>query len=396
MRQLTANEQKNVQALVNMGIEHTLVQITSTGYRKGILDATAPMREYFLEHGVHDYSKQLQGEGHKVPFPTYIYNENAHYKTSTSLYRPMTKKGDPRLWIYNIKAHCQPDDIIALISYDDNLHAINISSVDIQKALNSPLANPLNELLKNISSELGATARELFGLIQSLSGEWRKSEILADTGIGRTVESLLGIPMNSSRNPDYKGIELKSFREKRPNIRKNLFSKVPDWDISRLKSGAEIVKEYGYMSNGIRSYRNTLCCHKVTAQGIGLTLYQLDKLLAIEELEQRCASLVKLNDVAVWRLDGLHNALLTKHKETFWIEVESKKEDGNEYFRFSKIEHTRNPIVSQFDLLLDQGLITVDLLLGRSKRHGDTYSFKIAKQASPLLFPDCTVTKLPM
>lgn len=36
----------------------------------------------------------------------------------------------------------------------------------------------------------------------------------ADTAIGRTLETLLGININSSKQPDYKGIELKAFRDK--------------------------------------------------------------------------------------------------------------------------------------------------------------------------------------
>lgn len=394
MRQLTAAEQRNIRELINRGIEHTLVQITATGYKKNIMDATAPMREYFIEHDVHDYNQQQQGREHKAIKETTFYDSCRSYKTQTSLYRPVTKMGDPRIWVYGLISHCKPNDILTFIWYNDAMHVFNLSALDIRKTLNSCCNTPLKDLLESIARNVSSTAKELLGLIQGLSKEWRKSEILADTGIGRTVESLLGIPMNSSKEPDYYGIELKSYREKRPNIRKNLFSRVPDWDISKLKNGASIVQKYGYMSDGIRSLRNTLRCHKISSQGIGLTLYELEKLLAIEEKSKCGDCFVKLDDVAVWRLSSLHKALLTKHRETFWIEVESKYEDGHEYFRFSKIEHTRNPIVSQFDLLLDQGSISVDLLLGRPKDRGDTYSFKITKKAAPLLFPDCSLITL--
>ena len=84
----------------------------------------------------------------------------------------------------------------------------------------------------------------------------------------------------------------------------------------------------------------------------------------------------------------LHNRLLTKHHETFWIEVENVINDGKEYFRYKEIEHTKNPNVGQFDVLLEQNLITVDLLLCRPSGHGDTYSFKIKKKGMPLLFPE--------
>ena len=56
-----------------------------------------------------------------------------------------------------------------------------------------------------------------------------------DTGIGMTVESELGIVANSSRSPDFKGIELKSTRVGQKLSQKNrstLFSCVPDWSLS--------------------------------------------------------------------------------------------------------------------------------------------------------------------
>ena len=54
----------------------------------------------------------------------------------------------------------------------------------------------------------------------------------------------------------------------------------------------------------------------------------------------------------------------------------------------------------QFDILLEQSMITVDLLLGRPKvdletgkpkKGGDAVSFKIKKSAAGLLFPDSTI-----
>lgn len=101
------------------------------------------------------------------------------------------------------------------------------------------------------------------------------------------------------------------------------------------------------------------------------------------------------------RRQTLHKCLLLKHHETFWIEVDSRiNEFGKEQFRFNKIEHTRNPIVSQFDVLLEQSMITVDLLLGRpkvdiisgkKKKGEDAVSFKIKKSAAGLLFPNSVI-----
>ena len=55
MREFTPLELKNQQYLVNLGISFTQVQITETGLKKSILDATAPMRVYFKENDIHGF-----------------------------------------------------------------------------------------------------------------------------------------------------------------------------------------------------------------------------------------------------------------------------------------------------------------------------------------------------
>lgn len=108
----------------------------------------------------------------------------------------------------------------------------------------------------------------------------------------------------------------------------------------------------------------------------------------VDELLELQAERRKVEDIAAWRLVKLHQRLQIKHHETFWIEVENEMNNGKEYFRYKQIEHTKNPNVGQFDVLLEQNIITVDLLLGRPSGHGDTYSFKIKKKGMPLLFPE--------
>lgn len=39
--------------------------------------------------------------------------------------------------------------------------------------------------------------------------------------------------MNSDKTPDYKGIELKSHRDKRSSKKNVLFTQTPDWGISK-------------------------------------------------------------------------------------------------------------------------------------------------------------------
>jgi MvaI/BcnI restriction endonuclease family len=94
--------------------------------------------------------------------------------------------------------------------------------------------------------------------------------------------------------------------------------------------------------------------------------------------------------VVQWSLKLLHERLLTKHRETFWISASSIKSNGREFFQFERVRHTKNPSVVQFDELLGSGGITLDHLiksLGTSGAKEKEPLFKIAKDQADLLFP---------
>lgn len=399
MRPYNAFETENIKYLVDKQVEFATIQITETGLKKSILDATAPVRAYFKEKGVHDYDLQLQGPEHKHIIDTFILTEFSNYPTKTSLYRPVTKKGDPRLWVNKVKGveFLHPDDIFALIAYKGLLYTVNLSTVNIPKVCHSTIDTPLKDLISEIFKSKTSVSDELLCLIKDKMTDWMPAEILADTGIGRTVEKMLGIEMNASKAPDYKGIELKSHREA-SKVRNTLFTQSPEWEISKLKSGRAIVDKYGYIPDGYdhKSLHVTLSANRPNPQGLGLLVQpQIGRLEADEFslLKLEDGSFRKIDEVAAWHLIKLHERLLTKHRETFWIDAETEVKNGKEYFRCTEILHTKNPIPSQFDVLLDQGQITVDFLLCR-RSGGDTYSFKIKSAARSLLFPESDIYNL--
>ncbi len=394
MRPYSDFECENVKFLVDLQIEFTTIQITETGLKKSILDATHPVRNYLKEKGIHDYNLQLQGTDHKKIISTYVLTESSCYQTQTSLYRPITKKGDPRLWVNKIKGieFFHANDIFAIIAYDERLYVINLTTTNISKAYNSIVITPLKDFIAKLTTIKNKVSDELLGLIKDRMTDWVPAEVNADTGVGRTIETVLGIPMNASKAPDYKGIEIKSHREE-TKVRGTLFTQAPDWSISRYKSGKQIVDAYGYIPQGdtIKTLRVTLTAHRPNPQKLGLFLNDGEEILEVDEFclqPTTTGTFLKIQDVAAWKLQILHERLLTKHHETFWIDVQTKREGGKEYFKCSTIEHTMNPLVHQFDILLNLGSITVDLLLCRPKGRGDTYSFKIKKKDLPLLFPE--------
>lgn len=181
-----------------------------------------------------------------------------------------------------------------------------------------------------------------------------------------------------------------SYRDKREN-RKNLFAQVPDWNLSNFKSSAEILNAFGY--NRGHNFKLYCTVSSLVRNSQGLKLRMDSKINQLLENSDKQA----IGDFVVWQLDTLHNRLLEKHNETFWIAADSVFIDGKEHFQYKKAEHTKKPIVTQFDILLDQGIITLDHLIKR-KPTGSVVEkgpiFKIKPNALDLLFPPSNIYKL--
>ncbi|MEX0662697.1 MAG: MvaI/BcnI family restriction endonuclease [Balneolaceae bacterium] len=384
MRKLTAEEQKKLKVLTQNSVSLTLIQPTETALHKSIMDATGPVRNYLKSNGVHEYDLQGQGERNKVLLDTFIIKSEKLLKKRTSLYRPKTKEGDPRIWIYGLKSHAEADDIIGLIWFNGALYALNLTQLDIKSLIESIDLNPLKELVQEINNITNSVANELLYKLKKLAEIGPiKSLLNADTSVGRTLETALGININSSKKPDYKGIELKSFRN-RKGIRKNLFAQVPDWKLSKFKSSAEILKNFGYQRDDDFKLYCTISTQTRNSQGLKLRLDD-----NVEQLIEN-SNKEEIGDFVVWELETLHKRLLRKHNETFWISAETLTKSGVKYFNYTTVEHTRKPIPSQFDILLEQGIITVDHLIKRTNTGGAREKgplFKIKPNSLDLLFP---------
>lgn len=367
---------KNRQYLAKKGIDYGLLSITQTGLDKSIMDAVGSLRAYFKDHQYHDYDTQRQGTTYKVLNPCHlIVTENDAQNQKVSLYRPETKKGDPRIWIYGLKSYAQAGDEIALIIDKGELYIFNISRLDLS----------VNQVLAQIVIDYEVVANELLELLQVLSKKGPLQAIMkGDTAIGMTIEHALGIPANSSPFPDYKGIELKSARLSKASQRTNLFAQVPEWSMSTLKSSKEIVDKYGYPRDGDLKLYCTLATNKYNSQGLGFEIdFNNDVLNEVHN---------KDGHVASWLGQTLRSKLLEKHHETFWIKADSHMANEHEYFTLRSITHTKNPLANQFLLLMEQGIITMDHLIKRKNMTGKTTEkgplFKIRPQHLSLLFPE--------
>ena len=226
MRALSKTEENRLKILTKNSVSLTLIEPTETGLKKSIMDATGPIRNYLKENNFHDFEVQQQGPEYKVIIEGFIYDQYKIVKSSVSLYRPVTKKGDPRIWLSGLTNYANPNDIVTLICFEGKIHAFNITQLPIEYLITSAVTNPLKELIEEINGVKNAIANELLMKLRIIAqGGAIPSIVDADTSVGRTLETALGIDINSSKEPDYKGIELKSFRSNRRN-KKNLFAQV--------------------------------------------------------------------------------------------------------------------------------------------------------------------------
>ncbi|MDX9854719.1 MAG: MvaI/BcnI restriction endonuclease family protein [Tenuifilaceae bacterium] len=384
MRLLTESEQNKIKALTKNQVSLALIEPTSTGLKKSIMDATGSVRSFLKENNIHDYDLQQQGPENKVVIKADIYSDFSIISSYASLYRPITKKGDPRIWFSGLTKVALPNDIVAIVFYNSKFHVFNLTQLDVERLLYTSIHNPLKELISEINSNANRVAFELLEMLRQVARLGSIPSMLeADTSVGRTLENALGISINSSKQPDYKGIELKSFRGSRKN-RKNLFAQVPDWQLSKFKSSAEILDSFGYKRKDDYKLYCTVSAIARNSQGLSLRL-DSDIKQIIENSDNP-----EIGDFVVWTLDKLHNRLHEKHKETFWVEAESIVIDGREHFQYKFVEHTKKPISSQFDILVDQGIITLDHLIKRNSAGKVVEKgplFKINPKGLNLLFP---------
>mgnify|MGYP000846160790 FL=1 len=384
MRQLTSIEIDRIKILTENSVELCLIEPTETGLVKSIMDATGSVRNFLKSKKIHDFGLQNQGQESKVLIPSKLIDTDKNINSLASLYRPNTKNGDPRIWFKGLGNYSRANDILGIIEFEGTLYVLNITQIDLEKLLNSTINNPLKELIEEINHISNEVADELLILLNKIASQGPVPAMLkADTAIGRTLETLLGIDINSSKKPDYKGIELKSYRDKKGN-RKNLFAQVPDWSLSKFKSSAEILDNFGY-SRG-EDFKLYCTVSALVRNSQGLTLKLDSKINQLLENSDKA----NIGDFIAWNLETLHNRLLEKHNETFWIAANSIIIGNKEHFQFKKVEHTRKPIVTQFDILLEQGIITLDHLIKRNST-GKVIEkgpiFKIKPNALELLFP---------
>ena len=386
-----------VKMFAERGVTVACLVPTETGMEKSILDATEWVRRLLKDTGFHDYELQPQGEKRIVQavFTSGLQTE----QVDVSLYRPESKQGDPRIWIYGLKKSASPGNLLVLFVSDGTLHIVNSSRTNLASELDAAVIaetrrnvtkqiweqtfrnvstqtpeyplTPLNSLSEAVAAatmDRHSVAMELLGKLKDISDDGPiPTVVTGDTGVGMTLENALGISPNSSKKPDFKGIELKASRtaarSKKSKNRVNLFAQVPDWSISNLKSSAEILDKYGYVSDeGMLRLYCTVSSQSPNTQNLILNV-DFDSELLLEQAHTDG----QISEVVAWKFEKLRSRLLEKHRETFWVKALSETANGIEHFHYVEARHTQSPNTGVLPALIDDGTITFDHTSKREK-----------------------------
>lgn len=382
MRLLSQLEVARLSTLTSAGVAVGLLEPTAIALRKSIIDAVSDFRRFISEAGVHDFGTQPQGPEFKKIVPAVLLTDGNNFvRANASMYRPVTKSGDPRIWFSRLGNWADAGDILAVAHDGSQLVIFNLTRVDMLKYARS--AGALADFLAPFESSKASVVDELCAALSVIAAKGFIEAIgTADTTVGMLLEAELGIAANSSKSPDYKGIEIKAARGGRGN-RHNLFARVPNWGISALKSSREVLDQFGYVRDGRQQLYCTVVYDRPNPQTLFLDI-AADGLLVDERSTRPYAS-----EVVSWEVAALEDSLRAKHAETFWVNAETRRSGANEQFRFTSVEHTANPIVEQLVPLIRSRDITLDHLVreknGAAAERGPLFKLRHGKLA--LLFP---------
>jgi len=375
--------------LARHGLEAALLVPTPTGLEKSIMDATGALREYLGQHGYHDFEVQGQGPEHKVQRDVFFVRPAALERSTASLYRPTTKSGDPRIWLgAATRQNAAACNLLAVIVLDGTLYVLNMSDAAVRTSLDDP-GSPFRRLVDARCKPSGV-AQELLGLLREVSSRgFVPTRRPGDTGVGMTLETLLGIAANSRQAPDFKGIELKAKRSRglAKTNRSTLFSKVPNWSLSPVGNAMRLIGKRGYVDeDGRQALYHTLRGDRPNSLGLALQV-DADK----DWLKQVHVDPVtgRVEHDVTWEIPVLKRDLAAKHKETFWVNAACRGRGEAEEFHYVEVQHTSGPMVGNLPALVEAGVVTVDYALHvkgtRARDHG--YLFKIHPANLGALFP---------
>jgi len=198
---------------------------------------------------------------------------------------------------------------------------------------------------------------------------WVETHRNADTGVGKTLEDLLGITENNVPGPDAAGVELKSVRRSSGSLTTLFTKEPPRGKENRPLWGQEMIRELGYVDDdGRPALKVTIEPDTPNSQGFYLNYTDHDI-----EIKHEDAGVC-----AIYPIEWLQEKFEQKFPQLVMVFAQSEKRDGREYFHYDEAYHLDGFDPQEFINLMREGDITVDLRMhikesGANRNHGTAW-----------------------
>ena len=219
-----------------------------------------------------------------------------------------------------------------------------------------------------------------------------------DTGIGKTLEDLLGISENNIAGPDFEVYELKSGRKDSSSML-TLFTKAP------LPQGANknLLESFGYRQRKVsRDYTQlSLTGEKIDESSIPIGEKELH--VTVDSIKPNSVGLMLeikgnrlyiANDKGVeayYDNETLRKAFEKKYHKLIYVLADNRKRKGKDQFWFNEAYLLDGFGFERFSKLVKEGLLKVDIRIGHypdGRLHDHGTGFRILPKYLPQCFED--------
>lgn len=213
---------------------------------------------------------------------------------------------------------------------------------------------------------------------------WIRTHRAGPTGIGKTLEDLLGIAENNLEAPDFGEYELKSCRINAQSML-TIFTKAP----RPAKANNDLRLKYGYSSDAYDNDKKVL--HATLTAERFVSIADTGNALKIVCGEDRI-SIASQNGVenVYWERQDLKRAFEKKYKNKFvYAKAHSRGRRASEEFYFEEAYEVSGFDYDAMIALLEKGKVFVDLRIGQypdGRTHDHGTGFRIRESDQPLLF----------
>lgn len=216
------------------------------------------------------------------------------------------------------------------------------------------------------------------------SSGWIKTHRAGSTGIGKTLEDLLGIPENNLDEPDFGEYELKSCRINSKSML-TMLTKAPQ----PAKANSYLCQKYGYIKSNRNSDKKILHEPLYATKFVNIADTGRSLKVVYDETKISIASDLEVENV-YWDRETLREAFDKKYKGQFvYAKAENRGKGKNEEFWFKEAYIVSGFSYDSMIKLLEQGKICVDVRIGQypnGKTHDHGTGFRISAGDQYLLF----------